>query len=142
MSKGRRAGEAPHELFGSTLIMSLSLVGDGCWDACRVLGCRYELPRKSVGSLRDGHGVGNSRVARTTATSVVTNIDVSPSGICELVNGHRPITADTALRLGMFFGMEPRFWLNLQSEYDVRVADRELRAKLAPRIRGYQPIQA
>jgi plasmid maintenance system antidote protein VapI len=59
--------------------------------------------------------------------------------ISELVNGQRPITADTALRLGMFFGMEPRFWLNLQSEYDIRVADRELRAKLSPRIRVFQP---
>jgi antitoxin HigA-1 len=72
----------------------------------------------------------------------MTNIDVSPIGICELVNGQRPITADTALRLGMFFTMEPRFWLNLQSEYDIRVADRELRAKLAPRIRVCQPIEA
>ena len=35
--------------------------------------------------------------------------------ISELVHGQRPITADTALRLGLFFGMEPRFWLNLQS---------------------------
>ena len=49
-------------------------------------------------------------------------------------------TADTALRLGLFFGMEPRFWLNLQSEYDIRVADRELRAKLSPRIRVFQPV--
>ena len=58
----------------------------------------------------------------------------------ELVNGQRPITADTALRLGLFFGMEARFWLNLQSEYDIRVADRELRAKLSPRIRVFQPV--
>ena len=64
---------------------------------------------------------------------------MSPSRISELVNGHRPITADTALRLGMFFGMEPRFWLNLQAEYDMRIADRELRAKLSPRIRVFQP---
>lgn len=36
----------------------------------------------------------------------------------------------------------PRFWLNLQSEYDIRVADRELRAKLSPRIRVFQPAVA
>jgi len=72
--------------------------------------------------------------------SLAADIDVSPSRISELVNGQRPITADTALRLGMFFGMEPRFWLNLQSEYDMRVAERELRAKLAPRIRVLQPV--
>jgi plasmid maintenance system antidote protein VapI len=35
--------------------------------------------------------------------------------------------------------MEPRFWLNLQTEYDMRIAIRELRPKIAPRIRVYQP---
>ena len=73
-----------------------------------------------------------------SARQLAADIDVSPSRISELVNGQRPITADTALRLGMFFGMEPRFWLNLQSEYDIRVADRELRAKIGPRIRVFQ----
>lgn len=73
---------------------------------------------------------------------LAADIDVSPSRISELVNGLRPITADTALRLGVFFGMEPRFWLNLQSEYDIRVANRELLAKIAPRIRVFQPASA
>ena len=74
-----------------------------------------------------------------SARQLAADIDVSPSRISELVNGQRPITADTALRLGMFFGMEPRFWLNLQAEYDMRIADRELGAKLSPRIRVFQP---
>jgi antitoxin HigA-1 len=76
-----------------------------------------------------------------SARQLAADIDVSPSRISELVNAQRP-TADTALRLGLFFGMEPRFWLNLQPEYDIRVADRELRAKLAPRIRVFQPAGA
>jgi antitoxin HigA-1 len=75
-----------------------------------------------------------------SARQLAGDIDVSPSRISELVNGQRPITADTALRLGLFFSMEPRFWLNLQAEYDVRMADRELRAKLTPRIRVFQPV--
>ena len=75
-----------------------------------------------------------------SARQLAADIDVSPSRISELVNGQRPITADTALRLGLFFGMEPRFWLNLQSEYDIRAADRELRAKLSPRIRVFHPV--
>jgi len=75
-----------------------------------------------------------------SARQLAADIDISPSRISELVNGQRPITADTALRLGLFFGMEPRFWLNLQFEYDVRIADRELRAKLSPRIRVFQPV--
>ena len=58
-----------------------------------------------------------------SARKLAADIDVSPSRISELVNGQRPITADTALRLGSFFGMEARFWLNLQSEYDIRVAE-------------------
>jgi addiction module HigA family antidote len=77
-----------------------------------------------------------------SARQLAADIDVSPSRISELVNGLRPITADTALRLGVFFGMEPRFWLNLQSEYDIRVANRELLAKIAPRIRVFQPASA
>jgi addiction module HigA family antidote len=58
------------------------------------------------------------------------------------VNGTRPITADTALRLGLFFNMEPRFWLNLQAEYDMRLATRALKATIAPRIRVFQPAAA
>ena len=77
-----------------------------------------------------------------SARQLASDIDVSPSRISELVNGQRPITADTALRLGLFFGMEPRFWLNLQSEYDMRMADRQLRAKIARRIRVFHPEPA
>lgn len=77
-----------------------------------------------------------------TARQLASDIDVSPSRISELVNGQRPITADTALRLGLFFGMEPRFWLNLQSEYDMRLAERELRPKIAPRIRALHRVAA
>ena len=77
-----------------------------------------------------------------SARKLAADIDVSPSRISELVHGQRPITADTALRLGLFFDMEPRFWLNLQAEYDMRVADRESRALIAPRIRVFQPVAA
>lgn len=77
-----------------------------------------------------------------SARKLAADIDVSPSRVSEIVNGLRPITADTALRLGLFFGMEPRFWLNLQTEYDMRVANRELRAKIAPRIRTFNPVAA
>ncbi|OAI10308.1 transcriptional regulator [Methylomonas koyamae] len=73
-----------------------------------------------------------------SARQLAADIDVPPSRISELVNGKRPITADTALRLGLFFGMEPRFWLNLQSEYDMRIAIRTQRDTIAPRIRVFQ----
>lgn len=77
-----------------------------------------------------------------TARQLAADIDVPPSRISEIVNGHRPITADTALRLGMFFSMESRFWLNLQTEYDLRVAARELTPKLTPRIRVFRSSAA
>ena len=58
------------------------------------------------------------------------------------MNSSQSLTMCAPVDTQMFFAMEPRFWLNLQSEYDIRVADRELRAKLAPRIRVHQPIEA
>lgn len=73
-----------------------------------------------------------------TARQLSADIDVSPSRISDIVHGNRPITADTALRLGLFFSMEPRFWLNLQSEYDMRVAKRDLQSQIEPRVRVFQ----
>lgn len=74
-----------------------------------------------------------------TARQLAADIDVPPSRISDIVNGARPITADTALRLGLFFSMDPRFWLNLQSEYEVRIARRTLLEKIAARVRVFQP---
>lgn len=75
-----------------------------------------------------------------SARKLAADIDVSQSRISELVNGQRPITADTALRLGIFFGMEPRFWLNLQAEYDMRTVTRNLLGKISPRIRVFHQV--
>lgn len=52
------------------------------------------------------------------------DIAVPPGRISAIVNGKRAITADTALRLGKYFGVSPDIWLNLQSDYDLRVAKR------------------
>ena len=57
-------------------------------------------------------------------------IGVSPRRINEIVQGKRSITADTALRLGKFFGMEAQFWMNLQSHYDLEVAKDAIAGKL------------
>jgi antitoxin HigA-1 len=72
-------------------------------------------------------GVTNARLA--------SDIDVPTSRISEIVNGKRPIAVDTAVRLAVYFKMEARFWLNLQSEYDVRMAERELLPEIKDRIR-------
>lgn len=57
-------------------------------------------------------------------------IDVSPRRINEIVQGKRGITADTALRLAKFFGMEAQFWMNLQSHYDLEVARDAIAGKI------------
>ncbi len=75
-----------------------------------------------------------------TARQLAADIDVPPSRISELARGLRPVTTDTALRLGLFFSMEPRFWLNLQAEFDIRVAARDLKDRIAPRIRVFHPL--
>jgi addiction module HigA family antidote len=57
-------------------------------------------------------------------------IGVPPRRINEIVHGKRAITADTALRLGKFFGMEAQFWMNLQSHYDLEIAKDAIAGKL------------
>ena len=57
-------------------------------------------------------------------------IAVPPRRINEIVQGKRSITADTALRLGKFFGMEAQFWMNLQSHYDLEIAKDAIAGRL------------
>ncbi len=56
----------------------------------------------------------------------------------EIVRGERGITADTALRLARYFGTSPEFWLNLQSLYDLRLAERKALAKIRREITPLQ----
>jgi antitoxin HigA-1 len=63
-------------------------------------------------------------------------IGISPNRITEIVNDRRRITADTALRLGLYFGNSPEFWMNLQSHYDLKTARRNLKPEDAKRIKA------
>jgi addiction module HigA family antidote len=63
------------------------------------------------------------------------DLDVPPTRIHGIVNARRSITADTALRLGKYFDVSPQTWLNLQSEYDLRVARRKHGDEIAKRVR-------
>ena len=69
------------------------------------------------------------------------DIRVPPRRINEIVHGKRAITADTALRLGRFFGMSPQFWLNLQTRYDLEVAEDLLEDRLNKEVHALQ-VQA
>jgi addiction module HigA family antidote len=76
------------------------------------------------------YGLSQNRLAKA--------IGISPNRITEIVNDRRRITADTALRLGLYFGNSPEFWLNLQTHYDLKLARRELGSEAAERIRAHR----
>jgi addiction module HigA family antidote len=59
-----------------------------------------------------------------------------PSGrITDILNGRRAITADTAIRLGRYFGNSPQFWLDLQGQYDIAVVEQDRGTEIARRVR-------
>lgn len=67
--------------------------------------------------------------------ALARDIDVPPNRISEIVRGKRAITADTALRLGKYFGVSAEIWLDLQTDYDLRVMRRRAWPKIEARIR-------
>jgi addiction module HigA family antidote len=73
-----------------------------------------------------------------TAAELSRQIDVPVNRITGIIHGQRGITADTALRLGHWFGTSPQFWMNLQQLYELRLAEGEVGAKIAalPRRAG------
>ena len=75
-------------------------------------------------------GISQYRLAKDTS--------VSPRRINEIVHGKRSITADTALRLGRFFGMSPQFWLNLQTRHDIEVTEDFLEDRLDNEVHAFQ----
>ncbi len=64
------------------------------------------------------------------------DLDVPPNRISAIVNGTRAITADSALRLGTYFGVSAETWLGLQMEYDLRVARQEHGDEIGRRVRA------
>lgn len=63
---------------------------------------------------------------KLTQAALARALGISPNRIAEIVHNRRRITADTALRLGLFFGTTPEFWQNLQAHYDLTMARRAL----------------
>jgi len=60
-----------------------------------------------------------------SASQLARKIEVPANRVTQILNGTRAITGDTALRLGHFFGTSPQFWLNLQSLYELRLAEKK-----------------
>ena len=79
-----------------------------------------------------------------SAAELARNLDVPTNRITGILNGQRAITGDTALRLSHFFGTSPQFWLNLQSLYELRIAQKKLgkSIKALPRLKHPERISA
>ncbi len=87
-------------------------------------------PGEHLAEELNEHGMSASELAR--------KLDVPANRITAILNRQRSITGDTALRLAHFFGTSPRFWLNLQSLYELRVAEQ----KAGPSIRALPRLVA
>jgi len=70
-----------------------------------------------------------------SANRLALDLGVPSGRITDILNGHRAITADTALRLARYFGNTAQFWLDLQSQYDIAVVERVKGAEIAKRVR-------
>ena len=69
------------------------------------------------------------------------DLSVPPNRISEIVKGKRSITVDTALRLHRYFGIEAQFWLNLQTEFDLRMIRRKIWSDIERRIIPVKTIE-
>lgn len=61
-----------------------------------------------------------------SASALARQLDIPPNRLTEIIAGERSITAETAVLLGHWFGTSPAFWLNLQTAYDLRIAEQAL----------------
>jgi len=86
--------------------------------------------------VHPGRFLKREMVARKlSANRLSLDIGVPSGRVTDILNGRRAITADTAVRLGLYFGNSAQFWLDLQSQYDIGVVEREKGAELAKRVR-------
>jgi len=79
-----------------------------------------------------------------SAAELARKLNVPTNRITGILNGQRAISGDTALRLGHFFGTSPQFWLNLQSLYELRVAQKKVGRSIRtlPRLNNPERIPA
>ena len=79
-----------------------------------------------------------------SAAELARQLEVPTNRITEILNGRRAITGDTALRLAHFFGTSAEFWLNLQSLYEIRIAQRRAgkSIKALPTLRSFEQVHA
>jgi len=96
-------------------------------------------------AIHPGEHLGEElRELGMSAAELSRQIGVPVNRVTGIINGQRGVTADTALRLGHWFGTSPEFWLNLQILYELRLARREIGGKVEklPRLKGRKRGQA
>ena len=71
---------------------------------------------------------------------IAQDLGIPAMRINHVVNGRRPVTAELALRLGRYFGQSPRYWINLQSRYDLDVAENALSAQVSREVRPLRAV--
>jgi len=85
--------------------------------------------------IHPGRILRRELAARALSANALARALRVPSGrIVDILNGKRAVTAETALRLGRYFGNDPRFWINLQAHYELAVATREIGARVAREV--------
>jgi addiction module HigA family antidote len=79
-----------------------------------------------------------------SAAELARKMDVPTNRVTQILNGTRAITGDTALRLAHFFGTSAQFWLNLQSLYELRLAQEKAGKSIKglPRLKRHEPVHA
>ena|SRR6266478_3576918 len=89
-------------------------------------------PGEYLRELLDELGLSQYRLAH--------DLGVAPMRISHLVRGQRPVTAELALRLGRYFGQSPRFWMNLQTRYDIDVTEQDLGQQVVRQVRPFRAV--
>jgi antitoxin HigA-1 len=79
-------------------------------------------PGEFLKEILEDRGISQAQFARA--------IGVAPMRISHIMKGARPVTAELALLFGRALGQSPQYWLNLQATYDLKIAERQIRARL------------
>lgn len=105
----------------------------------------FMLVAMAIDAIHPGvHLAEELEALEMSAAELARKMNVSTNRITQILNGTRSVTGDTALRLAHFFGTSAQFWLNLQSLYDLRVAEEKngKSIKALPRLKRREPVPA
>jgi antitoxin HigA-1 len=76
--------------------------------------------------------------AHLSANAVALALRIPANRLTEIINGKRSISADTAMRLGRYFGTSAQMWMNMQSQYDLELAEAKLAERIDAEVQPYR----